>query len=167
MKRSVLKWLRGAAWAACVCGAALLALPCHADPAKPQITAFTLHVTNGALPPQYAHQEELRGQVTPHSVFATYTYTHSAPNVGKPGFHEAVFTWRGALPAGLRRQYLALAEAVAFQKPRPGPPVVGGGEHTLGLTYAGGHQASGVPMNVAGWEAFLAAVAHLAHSPKK
>ena len=153
---------------ACLWGTVLFgAHAAPTPPPKPQITAFTLYTTNGSLPPQYAHQEELRGQVSPRSVFATYTYTHYAPNAGKPGFHDAVFTWRGVLPAAVRRQYLALAQNVAFVKPSSGPPSVGGSTQSLGLTYAGGRHAAGVPTDTAGWDALLAAVALLAHSPKK
>lgn len=157
-------------WAvpACLCAAVLLAKPSLCAPAKEdQITGFTLHVSNGSLPPQYAHQEELRGQVTPHSVYATYTFTHYVPNKGKSGYREAVTTWRGALPPDEMKQFQALARNVVFEKPRKGPPLVGGGVHSLSVTYTGGRQTSGTPTDAAGWDRLLQSVARLAHSPKK
>lgn len=166
--RQLLRTLgRGAAWGACLWAAsALSAGPSQGAPSRAaQVSGFTLHVTNGSLPPQYAHQEELRGQVSPHSVFATYTFTHYAPNKGRPGFHDVVFTWRGPLPADALRQFHALARNVAFEKPRL--PMPGSGAHDLSVTYADGRHASGTPTDVPGWERLLGAVARLAHSPKK
>lgn len=156
--------------AACLCGTLLATSPSDAAPAKPaksSVTAFTWYVTNGALPPPYAHQEELRGQVTPRTVVADYTHTHYEQNSDKHGYHSVAFTWHGVLPAALQRQFRTLAEHVAFEKPRPGPPRVGGSVHTLTLTYANGHKASGVPTDIGGWNTLLADVAQLAHRPKK